>query len=92
MSRNVKLKHLPAKLRAVREKLGLRQSGMMRRLNIQCCYTRISEYERGKRQPTILTLLAYARAAGIPIDDLVDDSVSLFGESNEEVIRRVIDA
>jgi transcriptional regulator with XRE-family HTH domain len=83
MSRSVKIKHLAAKLRAIREKLGLSQSGMMRRLNIKCCYTRISEYERGKRQPTILTLLAYARAAGIHIDDLVDDSVSLFGKRNE---------
>jgi transcriptional regulator with XRE-family HTH domain len=83
MSQSPKPKHLPAKLRAVREKLGLSQSGMMRRLNIKCCYTRISEYERGKRQPTILTLLAYARAAGINIDDLVDDGVSLFGKRNE---------
>lgn len=69
MSRGVKLKHLAAKLRAVRKHLGLSQSGMMRRLNIKCCYTRISEYERGKRMATILTLLAYARAAGIHIDD-----------------------
>jgi transcriptional regulator with XRE-family HTH domain len=69
---------IPEKLLAIRKRLGLSQTGMMRRLNIKCCYTRISEFERGRRVPSLLTLLAYARAAGIHMDDIVDDSVSLF--------------
>lgn len=69
--------HLPAKLRAVRQQLRLSQTGMMRRLNIKCCYTRISEYERGKRMPNILVLLDYARLCGVHIDDLVDDEIEL---------------
>lgn len=68
---------IPEKLLAVRRHLGLSQSQMMRRLNIKCCYTRISEYERGRRPPSLLVLLKYARLAGIHIDDLVDDSINL---------------
>jgi transcriptional regulator with XRE-family HTH domain len=50
---------------------------MLRLLKINCCYGRISEYERGKRQPTILTLLAYARAAKVPLEEIVDDELEL---------------
>jgi transcriptional regulator with XRE-family HTH domain len=75
---------IPEKLLAIRKRLGLSQTGMMRRLNIKCCYTRISEFETGRRQPNLLTLLAYARAAGIHMDDLIDDSVSLFEKGGVE--------
>jgi transcriptional regulator with XRE-family HTH domain len=70
-------KRIGPKLRAVRNKLELSQTQMMHLLGIKCCYTRISEFERGKRQPNLLTLLAYARAGGIHIDDLVDDNIAL---------------
>jgi hypothetical protein len=50
---------------------------MMRKLGINCCYTRISEYERGRRTPNLFVLLKYARLAGIHIDDLVDDEIDL---------------
>ena len=70
-------KRLGAKLRAVRQHLGVSQTGMMRLLNINCCYTRISEFERGKRQPNILTILAYAKLADICMSDLVDDEAEL---------------
>jgi transcriptional regulator with XRE-family HTH domain len=46
-------------------------------LNMKSPDGRISEFERGKRQPTIITLLAYARAGGIPLESLVDDDVLL---------------
>jgi len=75
--RTIKPKHLAAKLRAVRDHLGLSQSQMMRSLGIECCYTRISEYERGKRMPIIQTLLLYSRLAKITINDLVDDEIDL---------------
>jgi transcriptional regulator with XRE-family HTH domain len=50
---------------------------MLRRLNLKCCYGRISEYERGKRQPSMLTLLDYARAAKVPLEEIVDDELEL---------------
>ncbi len=51
------------KLRAIREHLGVSQTGLKRLINFRGDYGRISEYELGKRQPTIVVLLAYARAA-----------------------------
>jgi len=40
-------------------------------------YGRISEFELGKREPSLLTLLAYARVAGVHLEDLVDDNLEL---------------
>lgn len=40
-------------------------------------YGRVSEYERGKREPSLWVLLAYARAACIHLEDLVDDEIAL---------------
>jgi hypothetical protein len=34
------------KLKAIRERLGVSQTGMLRKLNLKCCYTRISEFEQ----------------------------------------------
>jgi len=36
-------------------------------------YGRISEYEQDKREPSLITLLAYARAASVHLEDIVDD-------------------
>jgi len=67
---------IPEKLLAIRKRLGLSQTGMMRRLNIKCCYTRISEFERGRRMPSLLTLLAYARAGKVSLESIVDDDIA----------------
>ncbi|MDQ3743646.1 MAG: helix-turn-helix domain-containing protein [Acidobacteriota bacterium] len=70
---------LGEKLAEIRRKLGLSQNGMLRYLGLGDKLTReeISAYERGVREPTLLTLLKYARAAGIYIDVLIDDEVNL---------------
>jgi transcriptional regulator with XRE-family HTH domain len=65
------------KLRVIRARLGVSQTGMQRLLKVNGTYGRISEYERGKRVPTILTLLAYARAAKVPLEEIVDDEMEL---------------
>ena len=77
MGRRVKIEHLSAKLVAVRKHLGLSQSQFAARLSLAPHYGRVSEYERGKRIPSLLTLLDYARLGGIHIDDLVDDNREL---------------
>lgn len=74
----VEIKHLGAKLLAVRKHLGLSQCQLATRLtsfDVRC--GRISTYERGYRVPNVLVLLDYARLAGIHIDDLVDDQIDL---------------
>ena len=68
---------LAKKLLAIRQRLGLSQTAMKERLGFAGHYGHISAYELGRRQPSVLVLLAYARIAGVHIDDLVDDEVEL---------------
>ena len=37
----------------------------------------ISDFERGKRVPSLIVTLHYARAYGVPADVLIDDSLDL---------------
>jgi transcriptional regulator with XRE-family HTH domain len=38
---------------------------------------RISEYEQNKREPSLSVLLAYAKLAGVHLEDIVNDNVNL---------------
>ncbi len=78
--------HLANKLRQIRQVLGLSQSELVRRLNEDMHYGRISEYELGKREPPLRVLLAYARVAGIHMEDLVDDNLVLPAKLPGDVI------
>jgi len=70
---------LAEKLLEIRKGLGLSQTQMLTRLGLEetMHYGRISEYEQGKREPTLMTLLAYARAASVHLEDIVDDDLDL---------------
>src|SRR5687767_5372704 len=71
---------LPEKLRQIREGLGLSQGGMLIRLGYndsQITRVSISKYELGYREPPLLVLYAYARAANVYLDVLVDDVLDL---------------
>jgi len=52
---------------------------MLRRLGYEAemAYARISEYELGKNEPPLPVLLAYARAANVSTDILIDDELDL---------------
>ena len=75
----VRAKRLAEKLRYIRESLNLTQSELLRRLDIEGLATqsKISEFESGRRDPSLLILLQYSRLAGIHMEDLVDDEVDL---------------
>ncbi len=75
----VKPKRLSEKLLQIRQALGLSQNEMLRVLGSpeRLLQTSISGYERGVREPPLLVLLEYARAAGICMDVLVDDKQNL---------------
>lgn len=75
----VKPERLAEKLRLIREALGLSQSEMWRHLGVEdlIVFKQISTYELGKREPPLPVLLAYARAAGVCMDTLVDDQLDL---------------
>lgn len=70
---------LAEKLTHIRNALGLSQTEMLRHLGLDDSmkYARISEYEQGQREPNLMTLLAYARVAGLHMEALVDDEVDL---------------
>lgn len=70
---------LAEKLRTIRERLGLSQSEMLRRLGAEerMAYHRISEFESGKGEPSLIILLEYARVAGVCVDVLIDDELDL---------------
>ena len=70
---------LAEKLLQIRLKLGLSQNGIIRHLGLKDELTqgRISGYEIGTREPSLLTLLNYARSAGVSVDVLIDDELNL---------------
>lgn len=68
---------LASKLKAIRQRLGLSQTEMVQRLKFKGQYGRISEYELGRRQPTVSTILLYARAANVSMESLVDDEIEI---------------
>jgi transcriptional regulator with XRE-family HTH domain len=77
MNHRVRPQRLAEKLLRIRQRLGLSQSQLVRRIDPQMHYSRVSEFELGRRFPPIYVLLAYARIAGVHIDDLVDDDIKL---------------
>lgn len=74
-----KPERLAEKLLQVRNALGLSQTEMLRRLGLEesMKYARISEYELGIREPSLMTLLQYARAVNVSTDVLIDDELDL---------------
>jgi transcriptional regulator with XRE-family HTH domain len=72
--------HLPAKLLGIRQLLGLTQAQMAARLGHLKSPPQpglISRFEQGKREPSLLVLLEYARIAGVSMETLVDDELDL---------------
>jgi len=72
-------KRLAEKLLTVRNLLGMSQTEMLKRLGAgdRMAYHRISEFESGKGEPSLLILLAYAQVAGVCVDVLIDDDLDL---------------
>ena len=74
-----KPERLAEKLLAIRQTLGLSQTEMLKRLGAEekMAYHRISEFESGKGEPSLIILLEYARVAGVCVDVLIDDKLDL---------------
>jgi transcriptional regulator with XRE-family HTH domain len=70
---------LGEKLLNIRKALGLSQNEMIRHLGLkdEITQSRISGYELGTREPSLPTLLKYARSAGVSTDVLIDDDLDL---------------
>ena len=74
-----KVARLGEKLLRIRLDLGLSQNGMLERLGFgeELFRSNVSQYELGTREPPLPVLLEYARAAGVYVDDLIDDEIDL---------------
>ena len=74
-----KPRRLSEKLKQIRLALGLSQTEMLNHLGLEetMHYSRISEYETGIREPSLITLLQYARVAGVHLESIVDDQLDL---------------
>src|SRR5947207_221848 len=77
--RGKRSERLGEKLVQIRVALGLSQTEMLKRLGYadSIFYTRISDYELGKRVPPLPLILRYARVAGVHLEDIVDDELAL---------------
>ena len=70
-------KRLGEKLSQIRLSFGLSQNEMIRRLGVEVSQNTLSSYELGNREPSLLILLSYARAAGVTMEVLADDGMDL---------------
>ena len=73
-------KKLGAKLKQIREELGMSQREIVKALKYKDTPLRasqISQYEQGQREPTMMLVLAYARLAKVPVEVLIDDKMKL---------------
>ena len=68
---------LSHKLLAIRKGLRMSQTEMARALGLTVHYSAVSNFELGTREPDLLVVMRYARLAGVPMETLVDDQLSL---------------
>ncbi|HKP72223.1 MAG TPA: helix-turn-helix transcriptional regulator [Pyrinomonadaceae bacterium] len=89
---------LAEKLLQIRNSLGISQGEMHRQLGIQdeVESKRISDYETGKNEPSLITILRYSRIAGVHTEALIDDNLDLPdqlpGTVKHEEIKRLYNA
>lgn len=74
-----KPERLAEKLLEIRQKLGLSQNGLIRRLGLteELEQDYVSKFERGILIPPLHVLLAYAEAANVWVEVLIKDDVDL---------------
>jgi hypothetical protein len=58
---------------------------MIEALKLETTTARIHEYEAGKREPNLLMILAYARAAHVSVEYLIDDDLEVTFEDSRVV-------
>ena len=76
-SRRNKPLFLSQKLLAIRKRLNMSQTEMARALGLTVHYSAVSNFELGTREPDLLVVMRYARLAGIAMEVIVDDKLSL---------------
>src|SRR5262245_50851632 len=75
-NRRLQPRLLPQKLFIIREHLNLTQTAIKDLLDLSTA-TPISEYENGKRTPSVMVTFGYSCLAQVSMESLVDDAISL---------------
>ncbi|HEY4425114.1 MAG TPA: helix-turn-helix transcriptional regulator [Pyrinomonadaceae bacterium] len=70
-------KRLAEKLLKIRQSLGVSQSALVYCLGVELAPNNISKYEHNQNEPPTDVILAYARLAHVPLEQLVDDELEL---------------
>jgi len=73
-------RRLAAKLRKVRLNLNLTQQQMAALVGQRKSPVypgHVSEFEAGRREPSLLVLLKYSRVSGVSVETLIDDEINL---------------
>ena len=72
-------KRIAEKVLQIRLRLNLSQNEMIHRMGLENDLKReeISDFERGKRIPSLIVTLHYARAYGLTADVLIDDALDV---------------
>jgi len=74
-------KLLPDKLVLIREHLGIDPMDLTSKLEVarklEVTSRRLSNYETGKSEPTLMELLVYARLVNVRMELIIDDEVSV---------------
>ena len=68
-------KKLAGKLRELRKRMQMTQIELAEHLSTDS--GSISRFETGKRDPSLLEILAYSRLSGVGVEVLIDDKISL---------------
>jgi transcriptional regulator with XRE-family HTH domain len=77
-SKRPRPERLGEKLLRIRQALDLSQAQIVDRLGLEDMKpARISQYERNHREPSLKTLIAYARMAGVHLEDIVNEDLDL---------------
>lgn len=91
-----KPKLLSNKIVLIREHLGIALADMARKLEVSS--GRLSNYENGRSEPTLMEMLVYARLGEVHLESIVDDTVSvescraLLGKQNRRTSGRTYNA
>jgi len=80
--RRTQPKKLKIKLKTIRVKMEVSQQKMAELLkhyapNEVIVPGHISDFEAGKREPSLISLLAYSKVSGISVNVLIDDELDL---------------
>ena len=70
-------KHLARKLVLIREALGLTQGELIERIGLDVVQQFVSAWEKGIREPDLLNLMRYSKAANICVEVLIRDDLDL---------------